>query len=415
MNSATTSATASVTPKTLPILLCLNAGSSSVKFSVYKVTDTSAKDALELLLGGQIEGLLTQPHFKVADAAGQTRFERQWDMPMRRAEAVENILDYVRSAATGCHLVAVGHRVVLGGTEYPHAVVVDDDVLSVLDHYAVIVPSHQPAEIEAIRLLRATHPDLLQVACFDSAFHRTKSEVADLYALPLSYRDKGIRRWGFHGLSYDYISSQLPALDPCLAAGKTVVMHLGSGASLCGLQDGRSAYTSMGFSPLDGLMMGTRCGALDPMIPLYLMQHYQMSAAAVEKLIIKESGLLGVSGLSNDMRDLEQSREPNAALAIDLFVEMLVRETGAAMASIRGLDGIVFTAGIGEHAALIRARTCEALAWAGVEIDLTLNDMVGRGASRISTAASRVAVWVIPTNEEVVIARDTWQCYQLQS
>ena len=196
---------------TLPVLLCLNAGSSSVKFSVYEVSGTAGQDDLVLLFGGQIEGLLTQPHFKVCDAQGGVLNERQWDAPKRRAEAVEIILDYVRSATTGYHLAAVGHRVVLGGVEYPHAVVVDDAVLSVLDHYAVIVPSHQPAEIEAIRLLRASHPDLLQVVCFDSAFHRTKSEVADLYALPLSYRDKGIRRWGFHGLSYDYSSSEWPA------------------------------------------------------------------------------------------------------------------------------------------------------------------------------------------------------------
>jgi len=274
------------------------------------------------------------------------------------------------------------------------------------------VPSHQPAEIEAIRLLRTLHPDLCQVACFDSAFHRTKSDIADLYALPLSYRDKGIRRWGFHGLSYDYISTQLPQLDSRLAAGKTIVMHLGSGASLCGMQQGRSAYTSMGFSPLDGLMMGTRCGSLDPMIPLYLMNQYRMTPAAVEKLLIKESGLLGVSGISNDMRDLEASNDPAARLAIDLFVAMLARETGAAIAAIQGLDGIVFTAGIGEHSPEIRARTCASLGWAGVDIDEARNQAASASARKISTDQSRISVWVIPTNEEIVIARDTWQRYQ---
>jgi acetate kinase len=262
--------------------------------------------------------------------------------------------------------------------------------------------------VEGIRLLRESHPDLLQVACFDSAFHRTKPELADLYALPLSYRDKGIRRWGFHGLSYDYISTRLPELDPKLAAGRTVVMHLGSGASLCGMVNNQSAYTSMGFSPLDGLMMGTRTGSLDPMIPLYLIEQQGMAPAEVEKLIIKESGLLGVSGISNDMRHLEASPEPNARLAMDLFVYMLARETGAAMAAIQGLDGIVFTAGIGEHSPSIRAKTCAALAWAGVEIDLVQNDAVSKEAARISTDASRVAVWVMPTDEEAVIARDTW-------
>lgn len=392
----------------LPALLCLNAGSSSVKFSLYAVM----AGAPSLLLGGQIEGLLTQPNFNVKDAQGNTLDEQRWEQPKRRAEAVETILDYVRAEAKDYRLVAVGHRVVLGGTEYPHAVVVDDAVLDVLDHYAPIVPSHQPAEIEAIRLLRTLHPDLCQVACFDSAFHRTKSDIADLYALPLSYRDKGIRRWGFHGLSYDYISTQLPQLDSRLAAGKTIVMHLGSGASLCGMQQGRSAYTSMGFSPLDGLMMGTRCGSLDPMIPLYLMNQYRMTPAAVEKLLIKESGLLGVSGISNDMRDLEASNDPAARLAIDLFVAMLARETGAAIAAIQGLDGIVFTAGIGEHSPEIRARTCASLGWAGVDIDEARNLAASASARKISTDQSRISVWVIPTNEEIVIARDTWQRYQ---
>jgi acetate kinase len=388
----------------LPALLCLNAGSSSVKFSLYRV----GGDAPELLFGGQIEGLLTQPHFQAKDAQGNELNERYWDQPKRRSEAVEVILDYVHAEAKDYKLAAVGHRVVLGGTEYPHSVIVDDAVLDVLEHYAPIVPSHQPAEIEAIRSLRSSHPDLTQVACFDSAFHRTKSEVADLYALPLIYRDKGIRRWGFHGLSYDYISSQLPKLSPRLSTGKTVVMHLGSGASLCGLVAGKSAYTSMGFSPLDGLMMGTRCGSLDPMIPIYLMDQYKMSPAAIEKLLIKEAGLLGVSGISNDMRDLEANTDQNAQLAINLFVYMLAQQTGAAMASIQGLDGIVFTAGIGERSPLIRAKACEALQWAGVAIDLQLNESKSRVPRCISTQQSKVEVWVIPTDEESVIARDTW-------
>ena len=389
----------------LPALLCLNAGSSSVKFSLYKAVN----GAPELLFGGQIEGLLTQPRFKSKDAQGNTLNERQWDQPQRRAEAVEIILEYVKAEAKDYKLAAVGHRVVLGGIEYPHSVIVDDAVLDVLDHYVPIVPSHQPAEIESIRLLRASHPDLKQVACFDSAFHRTKSEVADLYALPLSYRDKGIRRWGFHGLSYDYISTQLSKLSPRLARGKTVVMHLGSGASLCGLVNSQSAYTSMGFSPLDGLMMGTRCGSLDPMIPIYLMDQYKMTPAAIEKLLIKESGLLGVSGISNDMRDLESCPDAQAQLAIDLFVYMLAQQTGTAMASIQGLDGIVFTAGIGERSPLIRAKACAALSWAGVEIDPTLNESQRQEARRISTVESKVEVWVIPTDEESVIARDTWK------
>ena len=385
-------------------LLCLNTGSSSVKFSLYRADGHVPVP----LFGGQIEGLLGQPHFKASNAQGVVLDERRWDAPKRRAEAVEIILDFVKGQAMGYRLQAVGHRVVLGGIEYPHAVVVDDQVLAVLDQYSPIVPSHQPAEVEGIRLLRESHPDLLQVACFDSAFHRTKPELADLYALPLSYRDKGIRRWGFHGLSYDYISTRLPELDPKLAAGRTVVMHLGSGASLCGMVNNQSAYTSMGFSPLDGLMMGTRTGSLDPMIPLYLIEQQGMAPAEVEKLIIKESGLLGVSGISNDMRHLEASPEPNARLAMDLFVYMLARETGAAMAAIQGLDGIVFTAGIGEHSPSIRAKTCAALAWAGVEIDLVQNDAVSKEAARISTDASRVAVWGMPTDEEAVIARDTW-------
>lgn len=385
-------------------LLCLNTGSSSVKFSLYAVDAGEPR----LVLGGQIEGLLGQPRFKAVHTLGRNSEEKSWGAPMRRSEAVEIILDFVHQQAADYQLKAVGHRVVLGGVEYPHSVVVDDHVLDVLERYCPIVPSHQPAEVEGIRVLREAHPDLLQVACFDSAFHRTKPEVADIYALPLRFRDMGIRRWGFHGLSYDYISTQLPLLDPKLARGHTVVMHLGSGASLCGLVEGRSAYTSMGFSPLDGLMMGTRTGSLDPMIALYLIEQQGMSPAEVEQLIIKQSGLLGVSGISNDMRDLEQSSAPNARLAIDLFVYMLARETGAAMGAIGGLDGIVFTAGIGEHSPTIRARACEALAWAGVEIDPVRN-ATASGVCRISTDTSRVAVWIIPTNEESVIARDTWQ------
>ena len=387
-----------------PALLCLNTGSSSVKFSLYAVDAGEPR----LVLGGQIEGLLGQPRFKAVHTSGRTPDQMSWGAPMRRSEAVEIILDFIHQQAADYQLRAVGHRVVLGGIEYPHSVVVDDHVLDVLERYCPIVPSHQPAEVEGIRVLREAHPDLLQVACFDSAFHRTKPEVADIYALPLRYRDMGIRRWGFHGLSYDYISTQLPVLDPKLASGRTVVMHLGSGASLCGLVEGRSAYTSMGFSPLDGLMMGTRTGSLDPMIALYLIEQQGMRPADVEQLIIKESGLLGVSGISNDMRDLEQSAAPDARLAIDLFVYMLARETGAAMGAIGGLDGIVFTAGIGEHSPTIRARACETLAWAGVEIDPVRN-AAASGVCRISTDTSRVAVWIIPTNEESVIARDTWQ------
>lgn len=385
-------------------LLCLNTGSSSVKFSLYAVDAGEPR----LVLGGQIEGLLGQPRFKAVHTLGRNSEEKSWGAPMRRSEAVEIILDFVHQQAADYQLKAVGHRVVLGGVEYPHSVVVDDHVLDVLERYCPIVPSHQPAEVEGIRVLREVHPDLLQVACFDSAFHRTKPEVADIYALPLRFRDMGIRRWGFHGLSYDYISTQLPLLDPKLARGHTVVMHLGSGASLCGLVAGRSAYTSMGFSPLDGLMMGTRTGSLDPMIALYLIEQQGMSPDEVEQLIIKQSGLLGVSGISNDMRDLEQSSAPNARLAIDLFVYMLARETGAAMGAIGGLDGIVFTAGIGEHSPTIRARACETLTWAGVEIDPVRN-AAASGVCRISTDTSRVAVWIIPTNEESVIARDTWQ------
>lgn len=397
------------TPAT-PALLCLNAGSSSVKFSFYAVPDGEPV----LVFGGQIEGLLGHPHFQVCDPQGTILDEQQWDQPKHRSEGVDLIMAYVASHAAHYVLKAVGHRVVLGGAEYANSVVIDESVLDVLDHYAPIVPSHQPAELDAIRQLRKTHPGLVQVACFDSAFHRTKPEVADMYALPLSYHDKGLRRWGFHGLSYDFISSQLATFDARLATGRTIVMHLGSGASLCGLINSKSAYSSMGFSPLDGLMMGTRTGALDPMIPLYLIQQYKMSPAAVEKLIIKESGLLGVSGISNDMRDLEQSNAPQAKLALDLFVYMLTREVGATMGAIRGLDGLIFTAGIGEHSPFIRARTCEALAWAGVEIDLERNTASVKGPQRISSDKSRVAVWVIPTNEEIVIARDTWRLFTQQ-
>jgi acetate kinase len=267
-----------------------------------------------------------------------------------------------------------------------------------------LAPLHQPHNLLPIRVIAQRRPDLAQVACFDTAFHRTVPPLAQAFALPPSITDRGVRRYGFHGLSYEYIASVLPQHDPRAAAGKTVVLHLGNGASMCALSGGKSVATSMGFTALDGLPMGTRCGALDPGVILYLMQELNMDARAIESLLYTESGLLGVSGVSSDMRALLENPDPRARFAIDLYVYRIGRELGSLAAALGGLDAIVFTAGIGENAAGIREAVCKQAAWLGIDLDPAANAAHG---PRISTASSRVAAWVIPTNEELMIARHT--------
>ncbi|HRI16925.1 MAG TPA: acetate/propionate family kinase [Burkholderiaceae bacterium] len=380
----------------------VNAGSSSIKFSLF----AQQGGELALVLRGQVEGIHNTPRFVAKSAAGETVASHAWTEGMKLGHdgALEHIVGFVRDGAQGLALQGVGHRVVHGGMRYAEPVRVDAGVLDDLAQFVALAPLHQPHNLAPIRLLHERRPDLPQVACFDTAFHRSQPELAQMFALPKALHDDGVRRYGFHGLSYEYIASALPGLDPRAAQGRTVVLHLGNGASMCALAAGRSAASTMGFTAVDGLPMGTRCGALDPGVVLYLMEQRGMDARAVERLIYSESGLLGVSGVSSDMRTLLASAEPRAALAVDLYVYRIGRELGSLAAALGGLDAIVFTGGIGENSAAIRERVCRAARWLGVDLDAQANERAG---PRISRAASPVAAWVVPTNEELMIARHT--------
>ncbi len=383
-------------------ILVVNAGSSSIKFSVF----LERGEALDLLLGGQIESLYTTPRFKAKDAAGAVVGERQWAAgeALGHDGAIAYLADFLRERLGEHRLVAVGHRVVHGGLDYAAPVRLTAEIVGQLEKFIPLAPLHQPHNLKPIRLLLANQPELPQVACFDTAFHRGQPEVAQAFALPPEITERGVRRYGFHGLSYEYIASVLPQVDPRAAAGRTVVLHLGNGASLCAIHAGRSVASTMGFTAMDGLPMGTRCGNLDPGVVLYLVDELKMDARAIEKLLYQQSGLLGVSGVSSDMRTLLDSAEPKAQFAVELFVYRIGRELGSLAAALGGLDALVFTAGIGEHSAPIRERVCHAAAWLGVELDPVAN---AAGGPRLSRAASRITAWVIPTNEELMIARQT--------
>jgi len=384
-------------------VLVLNAGSSSIKFSLF----AARRDELALIAGGQIAGLHTAPHFVARDAAGKPAAEKQWpaEAKLDHEGALAYIVDWLKATHGAEHRVAaVGHRVVHGGADYGAPVRVDAAILAKLERLVPLAPLHQPHNLAPIRALLERSPGLPQVACFDTAMHRSNPPVAQMFALPEELTEAGVRRYGFHGLSYEYIASVLPQFDPAAARGRTVVLHLGNGASMCALHAGRSVASTMGFTAVDGLPMGTRCGAIDPGVMLYLMDEHKMDARALEKLIYQQSGLLGVSGVSSDMRVLLESAEPRARLAVELFVYRIGRELGSLAAALGGVDALVFTAGIGEHAASIRERVCRQAAWLGVEIDAKANAVHG---PRVSTVSSRVAAWVIPTNEELMIARHT--------
>jgi acetate kinase len=383
-------------------ILVLNAGSSSLKFSVFLDGEPP-----EPLLRGQLEGLYTQPHFVARDHAGRAVGEQGWPAGTQLGHdgAIDFLFTWGRGGALDGHrIIAAGHRVVHGGLTFTRPVRIDSDALTALDALVPLAPLHQPHNLAAIRAVGRFAPGLPQVACFDTSFHRTQPTVAHTFALPRRYAEEGVVRYGFHGLSYEYIASALPGLDARAAAGRTVVAHLGNGASMCALRGGQSVASTMSFTAVDGLMMGTRCGSLDPAVMLYLMDRHGMGARALEKLIYNESGLLGVSGVSSDMRTLLASPDPHAAEAIDLFVYRIGRELGSLAAALGGLDALVFTGGIGENAAVIRARVCRDAAWLGVELDEAANEARG---PRISRPDSRAAAWVVPTNEELMIARHT--------
>lgn len=382
------------------VILVLNAGSSSLKFSAF--LDTRP---LLPFVRGQLESLLTQPRFTARDQKGNIIGEREWSTGtnLGHAGAIDFLFEWGRGDVLAGHqIVAAGHRVGHGGLKYVEPVFVDDEVLAYLDSLVPLAPLHQPHNLAAIRVVAQRAPNLPQVACFDTAFHRTQPHVAQRIALPRAYADEGVVRYGFHGLSYEYIASVLPEVDPHAAARRTVVAHLGNGASMCAMQHGRSIATTMGFSALDGLPMGTRCGSLDPGVLLYLVDRHHLGLRELEDLLYKQSGLLGVSGISSDLRTLLASRDPRAAEAIDLFIYRIGRELGSLAAALAGLDALVFTGGIGENAAVIRQRVCEDAAWLGVDLDEEANNNTGPCISRHD---SRVDVWVIPTNEELMIAK----------
>lgn len=396
------------------VILVLDSGSSSLKFAVYEITSGAAP--LSRLAHGQVEGLGTHPHFTAFDAEGH-----EADNSLLPADGSANpheqamgtVLAWLQAHRDGTHrLVAAGHRVVHGGMVFASPVSINSEVLLKLDALSSLAPLHQPPALRAIRALQARLPELPQVACFDTAFHRTQPEVAQAYALPRSLSDQGIRRYGFHGLSYQYISQTLPQFLGDKAGGKVVVAHLGNGASMCGMKGQRSMATTMGFTALDGLVMGTRCGNLDPGVVLHLIEQTGLSPAEVSDLLYKHSGLLGVSGLSSDLRELLDSDAPSAQEAIELFVYRAVRELGSLVAALGGLDALVFTAGIGEHSTEVRQRICQQSQWLGIELDAKAN---AAHQPCITAAGSPVSAWVIPTDEESVIADAVLQVLHLRS
>ena len=382
--------------------LVLNAGSSSLKFCVY--ARPQAND-WHLESRGQIEGIGASPRILARDADGRTLIDQAPSTPVHDgAGALEALAVWLRSMYGGGRVLGVGHRVVHGGARYTGPVIVTGQVLAELHGLIPLAPLHQPHNLAAIEAVSERLPGTPQVACFDTSFHRTQSTLAELIALPDEICQAGVRRYGFHGLSYEYIATALPRMAADIARARVIVAHLGNGASLCALRDGKSVDSSLGFTALDGLCMGTRPGGVDPGVILYLFQNLGLSAPEVETVLYKKSGLLAISGISSDMRDLLASSEAKARLAVDYFVYRAAKEIGALAAVLGGIDGLVFTAGIGENSAEIRRRICESSAWLGIKLDAEAN---ARNALRISVAESRVSVWVIPTNEELMIARHT--------
>jgi len=383
-------------------VLVLNAGSSSIKFAVY--TSDGAEPTTRYT--GEIEELGNQPHVLVKDAHGQVVEEHRWNSrgDDDHRYALEHLGNWLEPLLDEAALIGVGHRVVHGGPQYSAPTLITEQVVARLESYVPLAPLHQPANLAGIRAAAEFLPGVPQVACFDTAFHRQHPRVADQFALPVEFYDQGVRRYGFHGLSYEYIVRRLPDVAPEIAQGRVVVAHLGNGASMCAIQAGRSIDTTMSFTPLDGLPMGTRCGDLDPGVLLYLLQEKGMDPHQVQDLLYKRSGLLGMSALSNDMRALLASHDPRAREAVDYFIYRIGRELGALTAVLGGLDGLVFTAGIGENAAEVRAQVCRSAHWLGVELDEAANQHHG---PRISRPNSRVSVWVVPTDEDRMIALHT--------
>jgi acetate kinase len=383
-------------------ILVVNAGSSSVKFQIFAV---EGEGKLRRHIKGQMDGIGSRPRLRATGATGDPLADRAYpietvaNVPAAMAIAGAWLRDELRISP-----MAVGHRVVHGGPDYDRPVLIDHGVVSRLERYVALAPLHQPHNLAPIRSLLTNFPTLPQVACFDTAFHRTHGAVADHYAIPHRLHAEGVRRYGFHGLSYEYIAKALAQIAPDVAKGRVIVAHLGSGASMCALKGGRSAESTMGFTALDGLPMGTRPGQLDPGVVLYLISEKAMSASNVQNFLYRDCGLKGLSGVSNDMRELEASEDPHAIMAIQYFVYRIGLNAGMLAAALQGLDAFVFTAGIGENSAGIRARIAEQLAWLGVVLDPVANSSHAR---LISRSDSRVPVYVVPTDEELMIAQHT--------
>ena len=382
--------------------LVLNAGSSSLKFCVFS---RPGGEGWHLAARGQIEGIGTAPKLSAKDGVGGVLVDQALEKTVRDGRAaLDALAAWLRAKYGGARVLGVGHRVVHGGARFTAPTVVTPEVLEELRKLVPLAPLHQPHNLAAIEAVSDRLPEVPQVACFDTSFHRGQPPVAELVPLPHDIRRSGVQRYGFHGLSYEYIASVLPQIAPEIASGRVIVAHLGSGASLCALKGGKSIDSTLGFTALDGLCMGTRPGAVDPGVILHLFQTLGLSAKEVETILYKKSGLLGISGISNDMRDLIDSAEPAARLAVDYFVYRIVREIGGLTAVLGGIDGLVFTAGIGEQSAPIRERICQASAWLGIDLDKAANAKHG---PRITRTGGKVSAWTISTNEELMIARHT--------
>ena len=382
-------------------IVVFNAGSTSLKFAAYAVIGPTG---LTLMRRGEVEGMDTNPRFVGKDAAGQSLDAHKWGegRQIDQRAALHFVIAWLEKSVAGMNLVGAGHRVLLGGTRFEGPTLINDVVLTYLDSLTIMEPSHQSGNLRGARALGEAFPGLPQVACFDSAFHRTMPEVAQIYALPKDVLDAGARHWGYHGISYDYISRQVPTYAP--GARRVIAAHLGGGASMCAMLDGRSIETTMGFGALTGLPMATRSGDVPQDLLFYLLRRGLFDAEALEKMLYERSGMLGLSGISEDMRDLQASDDPRAAAAIAFFVYAMTKVVGAYASVLGGLDALVFTAGIGENSPPVRAKLCRALGWLGVTLDDAANELNG---PRISSADSRVSVWVIPTDEELMIGQHT--------
>lgn len=386
-------------------ILVINAGSSSMKFSLFPGEQRPSRH--DLVCEGQFAAIRHRAHFTAKDGASTPLADEQLKEGATHEDCLAALLRWLDQQFPQDKLIAAGHRVVHGGMVYQEPLLIDAKVTSDLTCFVPLAPSHQPHNLAAIAALSKLHPNLPQVACFDTSFHHTQPEVAAAFALPRRLADEGVRRYGFHGLSYEYIASVLPnALGGPLADGRVVVAHLGSGASMCAMRQRKSVATTMGFTALDGLPMARRCGSLDPGVILYLLEQKGMSAVAVSDLLYHSSGLLGVSGISDDMKSLLESDRPEAREAVNLFVYRICRELGSLVAALGGFDALVFTAGIGEHAPEIRRRACVQASWLGLDIDEAANQA---GGPRLTKPGSKTSAWMTPTDEDLMIARHTWR------